>query len=139
MAKMERRLKWFNLKGKRIVLLWWLLPFLTNQKEKCLLLHFPKLLWLFNRNYLIGSFCYISRSEGWKWKLIFIWLTKLNFTNCKRTEHFKSVTDSRVGYKVIKIRLLILHFICTQIVHRCRRGTYNYEKFCNIFWSQHVV
>ena len=23
--------------------------------------------------------------------------------------------------------------------HRCRRGTYNSEIFCNIFWSQHVV
>ena len=95
MAKMKRRLKWFNFKGKRIVLLWWLLPFLTNKTKNlfAFALGFFQTFWLINRNCFIGSFYYIFKREGWKWKVIFIWLTKLNF---------KSLTDSRVGYKVIK-------------------------------------
>ena len=88
--------------------------FLLTKQKNCLLLHFSKTFWLFNRNCFIGSFYYICKREGlagWKWKSIFIWLTKLNF---------EPLTDSRVGYKVIKIRLLILHFICIQIVFKIK-------------------
>ena len=65
LAKMEKRLK-----GKRILLLWWLLPFLTN-KTKLFAFAFFQTFWLLKC--FVGSFYYICK-EVWKCKgKIFDW------------------------------------------------------------------
>ena len=109
MAKMERRLKWFNLKVNEFCYFDGSYHFLLTKQKNCLLLHFSKLSGFSIEIVLLVHFITSVRRCGNVKKNI--WLTKLNF---------KSLTDSRVGYKVIKIRLLILHLICIQIVFKIK-------------------